>query len=112
MGVTIDCDLGTVGIRVAVHNFVARDFSQQTVITNRGNDQCIQRKERDSRVSNGRPVSLDSIRRSNASTVSPAFNKSIICSMVNPACSPAMASLKTLDAMDGIPTMHPKVNVG
>jgi len=43
---------------------------------------------------------------SSDSTETPAWNKSIICSTVNPACSPATASLKTLAAIDGVVIPH------
>src|SRR5215510_7115291 len=51
-------------------------------------------------------ANLRSIIRNRDSTVSPAFNNSIICSKVNPACSPATANLKTLAAIDGAAIPH------
>src|SRR4030095_7754315 len=51
-------------------------------------------------------ANLRSIIRNRDSTVSPAFSNSIICSRVNPACSPATANLKTLAAMDGAAMPH------
>jgi hypothetical protein len=62
----------------------------------------IQREERSWLGSIGAWVSFHSMSASSDSAVRPAFSNSIICSTVNPACSPAMASLKMLVAIEGV----------
>ena len=58
--------------------------------------------QREERASGSAPPNRDSIRQSKVSTLIPAFNNSIICSTLNPACSPARVSLNTLAATDGV----------
>ena len=48
------------------------------------------------------------MRRSKLSPVIPTLSNQIICSMVNPACSPAIASLKIPPAVNVSPCVSPR----